>query len=96
MHSRNYFETCEICGVLGHSGKACPLYRLNEQQEALSGRHQAVRVQEGHTRLQGQDNPKSNAVTGRAGQDKQSPVLREDQGPRGRRIVHRTRYRLDC
>jgi hypothetical protein len=33
----NYYKVCEICGAAGHKGKGCPLYRLNEKQEAVSG-----------------------------------------------------------
>ncbi|MGH9522716.1 MAG: hypothetical protein ACRD3E_09315 [Terriglobales bacterium] len=28
--------TCDVCGVWGHSKAACPLRRLNEQQEIAS------------------------------------------------------------
>jgi predicted component of type VI protein secretion system len=36
--------TCTICGAWGkHNGARCPLYRLNEQQEAFGPSVSAVR-----------------------------------------------------
>lgn len=42
MGLNNHYVVCSICGAPGHKAKSCSLYRLNEQQSVVSGKHAEV------------------------------------------------------
>jgi hypothetical protein len=46
MGLNHRYRTCETCGALGHGGKGCPLYRLEEQKQALSPPRPRLTVRE--------------------------------------------------